>query len=158
MICLQSASLFESNGSGDEEQSTRDVKPFAANSASREPQRKARTRTRQPRGQPRSSQTARATKGEPRSAAVSIASQQPPIPTAPTPQLSPPPSADKREPNSMVNSSMLAPSNTPTLKIRLPRFSLAAKSAPASPVQVKTSERPRRSLRRQTSTTGSSST
>ncbi|KAN0128524.1 hypothetical protein V8E53_013731 [Lactarius tabidus] len=153
-----SASLFESNGSGDEEQSARDVKPFAASSvASREPQRKARTRTRQPRGQPRSSQTTRATKREPRTAAASIASQQPPIPAAPAPQFSPPP-ADKREPSSMVNSSMLAPSNTPSLKIRLPRFSLAAKSAPASPVQVKTSERPRRSLRRQTSTTGSSST
>jgi len=150
-----SASLFESNGSGDEE---RDIKPFAASSAaSREPQRKARPRTRHPRGQPRSSQAARTAKGEPKPVAASIASPQPTILTAPTPQLSPPP-ADKREPSAMVNSSMLAPSNTPTLKIRLPRFSLAAKSAPASPVQVKTGERPRRSLRRQTSTTGSSST
>lgn len=157
-----SASLFESNGSGDDEQSARDIKPSAASSATaREPQRKARARARHPRGQPRSSQATRAPKGEPRTAAASIASAQP-IPTAPTPQLSPPPSADKREPSSMANPSMLAPSNTPTLKIRLPRFSLApglaAKSASASPVQAKTSERPRRSLRRQTSTTGSSST
>ncbi|KAI9466051.1 hypothetical protein BJY52DRAFT_1239015 [Lactarius psammicola] len=160
------ASLFESNGSGDDEQSARDIKPFVASSAtSREPQRKTRARARHPRGQPRSSQAARATKGEPRTAAASIASAQPgatTIPIAPASQLSPSPSADKREPSSVVNSSMLAPSNTPTLKIRLPRFSLApglaAKSAPASPVQLKTGERPRRSLRRQTSTTGSSST
>ncbi|KAH9180392.1 hypothetical protein EDB89DRAFT_1918966 [Lactarius sanguifluus] len=135
-----SASLFESNGSGDDEQSARDIKPFAASSAtSREPQRKARARVRHPRQ---------------------------PSPHNPEPlsrlrrylRLSPSP-ADKREPGSMVNSStMLTPSNTPTLKIRLPRFSLTAKSASASPVQVKTGDRPRRSLRRQTSTTGSSST
>ncbi|KAH9001425.1 hypothetical protein EDB92DRAFT_1826587 [Lactarius akahatsu] len=158
-----SASLFESNGSGDDEQSARDIKPFAASSAtSREPQRKARARARHPR-QPRSSQAARVTKGEPRTAAASVAPTQhtqpgTTIPTAPVSQLSSSP-ADKREPGSMVNpSTMLTTSNTPTLKIRLPRFSLTAKSASASPVQVKTGDRPRRSLRRQTSTTGSSST
>ncbi len=130
------------------------MKPSAPSSAiSREPQRKARTRARQPRGQPRSSQAARAIKAEPPTATTSFAQPETTGPTAPTPQWSPP---------SMVNSSTLAPSNTPRLKIRLPRFSLApgltAKSASASPVQAKTSERPRRSLRRQTSATGSSST
>jgi hypothetical protein len=163
----QSAALFESNGSGDEEQGApASRRPAATAAAIRERKRKA-ARARHSRSQQRS--TTRAVKGEP---AIAVVPAEPAnaVPPAPVSQPSPPMIADnKAVPNSTImstpsqvgQSACAAP--TPTLKIRLPRFSLgpaslSTKSTPASPVQVRASERSRRSLRRQTSTTGSSST
>ncbi|KAI0306711.1 hypothetical protein B0F90DRAFT_1692430 [Multifurca ochricompacta] len=153
-----SASLFESNGSGDEEQGPPDSKrPVASETVSRERQRKA-ARERHSRSQQRSSQVPRAVKEEPPSTVAPVANTFPPAPIS---QPGLPTNVDKVETNSTVTASPHAQNATPTLKIRLPRFSLApglpTKSASGSPVQVKTGERPRRSLRRQTSTTGSSS-
>jgi hypothetical protein len=163
----QSAALFESNGSGDEEQGApASRRPAATAAAIRERKRKA-ARARHSRSQQRS--TTRAVKGEP---AITTVPAEPAnaVPPAPVSQPSPPMIADnKATPNPTITSTpsqvgqSACATPTPTLKIRLPRFSLgpaslSTKSTPASPVQVKTSERSRRSLRRQTSTTGSSST
>jgi|SRR6266850_527787 len=164
----QSAALFESNGSGDEEQGApASRRPAATAAAIRERKRKA-ARARHSRSQQRS--TTRAVKGEP---AVTAAPAGPANAVPPAPVLSqpsPPMIADnKAVPNPTITSTpsqvgqSACATPTPTLKIRLPRFSLgpaslSTKSTPASPVQVRTSERSRRSLRRQTSTTGSSST
>ncbi|KAI0005877.1 hypothetical protein BJV74DRAFT_800497 [Russula compacta] len=156
-----STALFESNGSAEEEQGAPDSRrPASSAAATRERKRKA-ARARHLRSQQRS--TTRAVKGEP----VNVAAPTEPansVPPVPISQSSPPaPAADNRAlPIPTVTPSSLGQSATQTLKIRLPRFSLApglpTKSASASPVQVRTSERSRRSLRRQTSTTGSSST
>jgi hypothetical protein len=162
----QSAALFESNGSGDEEQGApASRRPAATAAAIRERKRKA-ARARHSRSQQRS--TTRAVKGEP-AIAVPVEPANA-VPPAPVSQASPPMIADNKAmptatitstPSQVSQSACATP--TPTLKIRLPRFSLgpaslSTKSMPASPVQVRTSERSRRSLRRQTSTTGSSST
>jgi hypothetical protein len=129
----------------------------------RERKRKA-ARARHSRGQQRSAN--RAPKGEP----VKIEPMTAVIPTGPTiPALAPvsQPSSPTAVDNKTVmtpavtpsQASPLGPSATPTLKIRLPRFSLApGLSTKSAPVQIRTGERSRRSLRRQTSTTGSSST
>lgn len=139
---MQSA-LLESNGSDDEEQGAPSLR---RPTAPRERQRKA-ARPRRPRSQPRALHATRAAKGE------SLTASAPPANCVPPAAVSQPCPQAATEPSSMVT-----PSATPSLKIRLPRFSLSAKSTPTSPVQARTGERPRRSLRRQTSTTGSSST
>ncbi|KAI0295485.1 hypothetical protein BC826DRAFT_1008037 [Russula brevipes] len=145
-----STALFESNGSGDEEPNAPDLRRSAASAAAARERKRKAARARHSRSQQRA--TARATKGEPITA-----------PAGPANSSSPPTAVDSKVmPNPTVAPSPLGQSGTPTLKIRLPRFSLgpglSAKSASASPVQVKASERSRRALRRQTSTTGSSST
>lgn len=128
----------------------------AASSAGRERKRRA-GRGRPPRG-PRP--TNRAVKAEPIIAPITGPVNL--APSAPAPQSSSPTAVDNKAMSNPVTPSQLGPTATPTLKIRLPRFSLApglsTKSASASPVQKRTGERSRRSLRRQTSTTGSSST
>jgi hypothetical protein len=165
----QSAALFESNGSGDEEQGVSPSRRSAATAAViRERKRKA-ARARYSRSQQRS--TTRTVKGEPAITAAPAESVNAVLSVpAPVSQSSPPMIADSKatmNPTIVTTPSQVGQSvsatPTPTLKIRLPRFSLApaalsTKSTPASPVQVRTSERSRRSLRRQTSTTGSSST
>ena len=143
---MQSTVFLESNGSDDEEQG---APGFRRPAAPRERQRKA-ARARRPRSQPGTVHTTRAAKGEPLTVAAPPANCVPPAAVS---QSSP---QGATEPNSAVTPSSL--SATPTLKIRLPRFSLSTKSTPTSPVQARTGERPRRSIRRQTSTTGSSST
>jgi len=144
-----SAIFLESNGSDDE-----DAAPsLRRHAAPRERQRKA-PRVRRPRSQPKPSQAARVAKGEPLIAAAAPANCVTPAPvTQSSPQVS---VGDHQNPT--VTPSSFGQGATPTLKIRLPRFSLTSKSTPASPVQVRTGERPRRLRRRQTSTTGSSST
>ncbi|KAI0256535.1 hypothetical protein BJV78DRAFT_1165107 [Lactifluus subvellereus] len=145
-----SAIFLESNSSDDEEQGAPGLKRPAA---PRERQRKA-ARPRRPRSQPKTLHAPRTAKGEPLTAAAPPANCVPPAAVS---QSSP---QAATEPNSTVTvtPSSFGQSTTPSLKIRLPRFSLSAKSTPTSPVQARTGERPRRSLRRQTSTTGSSST
>ncbi|KAH9966508.1 hypothetical protein BC827DRAFT_1176408 [Russula dissimulans] len=159
-----STAFFESNGSGDEDQGTR--RPTASAAAIRERKRKA-ARARHIRSQQRSAtHTATHTvKTEPvmTAALTEPSNSVPPVPVSRTSPPPPPASDNKVVPNPPnVTPSPLSQSATPTLKIRLPRFSLApglsTKSASASPVQVRASERSRRALRRQTSTTGSSST
>ncbi|KAH9981454.1 hypothetical protein BGW80DRAFT_1270329 [Lactifluus volemus] len=145
-----SAIFLESNGSDDEDGAPSLRRPAPP----RERQRKA-PRVRRPRSQPRPSQAARVAKGEPLIAAAAPANCV--TPAAPVTQSSPQVSAGEHQ-NPTVTPSSFGQGATPTLKIRLPRFSLTSKSTPASPVQVRTGERPRRSRRRQTSTTGSSST
>jgi hypothetical protein len=156
-----STAFFESNGSGDEEQAAHGSRrPAASAAAVRERKRKA-ARARHSRTQQRSAN--RVPKGErvkeePMDAPVLTgpANSAPPVPVS---QASSPTAVDNKVvPNPTVTPSSLGPS-TPTLKIRLPRFSLApGLSTKSAPVQIRTGERSRRSLRRQTSTTGSSST
>lgn len=129
----------------------------------RERKRKT-TRARHSRGQQRSAN--RAPKGEPVKVEPMIAV----VPSGPANSAPPTPVSQSSSPTAVENkavtatvtpsqASPLGPSGTPTLKIRLPRFSLApGLSTKSAPVQIRTGERSRRSLRRQTSTTGSSST
>ncbi|KAI0282133.1 hypothetical protein BGY98DRAFT_955911 [Russula aff. rugulosa BPL654] len=155
-----STAFFESNGSGDEEQGAPDLRRSAASAAGRERKRRA-GRGRPSRGPGQQRSTNRAVKAEPIIAPVTTGPVNS-APSAPPSQSSSPTAVDNKAISNPVTPSQLGPNATPTLKIRLPRFSLApglsTKSASASPAQKRTGERSRRSLRRQTSTTGSSST
>ncbi|KAI9509944.1 hypothetical protein F5148DRAFT_1183357 [Russula earlei] len=156
-----STAFFESNGSGDEELGVPDIRRHAVGAAAARERKRKAARARHLRSQ---RTAARATKAEPVPTAVPAepANSVPPVPVSRT---SPPPAADNKAvltPNVTPSQQASPLQPTPTLKIRLPRFSLApglsTKSASASPVPARASERSRRALRRQSSTTGSSST
>ncbi|KAI0273862.1 hypothetical protein BC834DRAFT_855990 [Gloeopeniophorella convolvens] len=147
-----STALLESHASDDEEQRASNGRSKMPRSAPHPKPGKAR----QSRGQHKSSRATRAVKIEPSVTIIPSATPAPPtirLPTSPVGQM------DRPE---AVIPPVSTQSATPTLKIRLPRFNLnpglSTKVAPTSPVQTRTSGRPRRSLRRQTSTAGSSST